>query len=295
MASYNEAVDLLSSDEENTPPNAQNDAGRGAFRTRVKRVDGHDVLCLDISDSEDDDDDVALAPQAAGRPFVAALDPILSTVSEPRNKEEDIAVVAPPVAPTAGTSETNGQDEDVAIIGATGPNALADFPHSRENCVTYPSAKDPARHCPHCYCYICDNPASSCPVWQTHCHATHGDPKWRKMREDVRKNGGAIEPAPTPAAPRIVAPTAGMNPPPGPRSVAGRPDLDEYSLRALLQTITTVHPVELSPPTGVFTTELRHYQKQSYAFMLEEERRIVAEKVVLGGWLCDEVGMVSHA
>ena len=57
--------------------------------------------------------------------------------------------------------------------------------------------------------------------------------------------------------------------------------------------MTTVHPVEMSPPAGVFVTELRHYQKQSLAFMLEEERSNVKTGKIRGGWLCDELGMVS--
>lgn len=66
----------------------------------------------------------------------------------------------------------------------------------------------------------------------------------------------------------------------------------QSSIRTLLQALTSVHPVEISPPAGVFTTELRHYQKQSLAFMCEEERRTVANGMTRGGWLCDEVGMV---
>ena len=87
--------------------------------------------------------------------------------------------------------------------------------------------------------------------------------------------------------------TTVTNPPrPPPLNMAGRPDLDEYSLRALLEAVTSVHPVEISPPSGVFTTELRHYQKQSVAFMLEQERRQVGAGKIRGGFLCDELGMV---
>lgn len=299
-----EVVDLVSSDDENKSPNVRKRRATASLAswekttTRVKNEGGHAVICLDMSDSEDDDDDSA-ATVAFPQPTVACLDPSLSTVSEPLSDEEDIAVVAPPAAPrmNQGKSDKSGEekqqeDEDVAIIGATGPNALADFPHSRENCVTNPHARDPASHCPNCYCYVCDILASSCPAWQTHCHATHGSSKWRKMREDVRKNGGALVPSPTPATQRT-ATTVTNPPPPPPLNVSGRPDLDEYSLRALLQAITAVHPVEISPPAGIFTTNLRHYQKQSLAFMREEERRNVANGKIRGGWLCDELGMVS--
>jgi len=58
-------------------------------------------------------------------------------------------------------------------------------------------------------------------------------------------------------------------------------------VRKLLEQMTTVHPVEMQPPVGSgFVTPLRHYQKQSLAFMVDTER--TASR---GGWLCDEVGM----
>jgi hypothetical protein len=47
----------------------------------------------------------------------------------------------------------------------------------------------------------------------------------------------------------------------------------------------------MQPPVGsVFVTPLRHYQKQSLAFMVDCER--TANR---GGWLCDEVGMGKTA
>jgi hypothetical protein len=58
--------------------------------------------------------------------------------------------------------------------------------------------------------------------------------------------------------------------------MTGRPELTDYSLQALLQAVTSVHSVEITPPPGIFTTQLRHYQKQSLAFMLGEEERTAA-------------------
>lgn len=77
--------------------------------------------------------------------------------------------------------------------------------------------------------------------------------------------------------------------------VSGRPDLAEYSLPALLQAITSVHPVEAVPPPTVFTTNLRHYQTQSLAFMLQVERNsdVSSVNTTRGGWFADELGMVS--
>ena len=274
--SNTEVIDLLSSDdEENTSPNPVKRRANplNAIKKRSKRENGREIVCIDFSDSDDDDDGLAIA--APGVPAVACLNPSQSTTFKP-NEDEEVTQVSNPNATNfmanTGKSEKSGEteDEDVAVVGATGPNALADFPHSRENCVTYPHAQNPARHCPNCYCYVCDTLASSCNVWQTHCHATYGQAKWRQMREQVKRNGGIIR-APV-AAPPVASPpprrapttlTRENRPPPPPLNVAGRPDLNDYSLRTLLQAVTSVHPVEVTPPAGVFTTQLRHYQKQS--------------------------------
>ena len=85
---------------------------------------------------------------------------------------------------------------------------------------------------------------------------------------------------------------------------ANRPDLPQYSITALLQKLTSVHPVEVTPPANSgFVTSLRHYQKQSLAFMLDIERSTGPSpfKKELdgvphrGGFLCDEVGMGKSA
>ena len=52
-----------------------------------------------------------------------------------------------------------------------------------------------------------------------------------------------------------------------------------------------MHPIEMQPPVGSgFVTPLRHYQKQSLAFMVDTENN--SER---GGWLADEVGMGKSA
>ena len=50
--------------------------------------------------------------------------------------------------------------------------------------------------------------------------------------------------------------------------------------------VEQVFPVESNAPAG-FTANLRPYQRQSLAFMVERERG--TERA--GGWLCDEMGM----
>lgn len=283
-------IDLIS-DEENITPNASKRTGY-AQKYKEKRVkmgeNAHTVICID----HDSDDDSA------------------SSTHPP----ETTASAAAPVDRPGNDDKIDTADEDVAIVGSTGPNALADFPHSRANCVTYPFARDPVVYCDNCYCYVCDVQVSKCNLWQEHCRANHDEARWRKLRQDYREYGG---PAPEAAAPCVptshvatqprvqgrtrwtltmrVEPTAAVAAAARPPSTMdSRPNLYEYSLAALLQAVTSVHPVEVSPPP-IFQTTLRHYQKQSLAFMLEVEQSQEKEGTTRGGWLADELGMGKAA
>mmetsp|Transcript_4648 Transcript_4648/g.10520 ORF Transcript_4648/g.10520 Transcript_4648/m.10520 type:complete len:946 (-) Transcript_4648:127-2964(-) len=202
-----------------------------------------------------------------------------------------------------------GEEEELTIVATRGHNALADFPHSRENCVTHSFKRgDKTIHCENCYCYVCDIPVSECKMWSSHCKASHGEPRWRTERERAKRQACELALAPTqesaPAAARPVAISRSFSPFASfsslSRSSSSTTSLvftnnaqrvAEFSVRKLLEKITTVHPVEMQPPVGSgFTTPLRHYQKQSLAFMVDTER---ASK--RGGWLCDEVGMGKSA
>ena len=201
------------------------------------------------------------------------------------------------------TQNDHEEEEELTIVATKGQNALMDFPHSRENCATHPFATsiNKAVHCSNCYCYVCDVLASECVVWLLHCNASHNDRKWRLERESAKRR---VRDGLPPVADRTQTATT------APRSLAAllaaysttspsrniairagpRPAAD-YSVRNLLQRLTIVHPVEMQPPVGsVFVTPLRHYQKQSLAFMVDCER--TANR---GGWLCDEVGMGKTA
>ena len=193
-------------------------------------------------------------------------------------------------------------EEELAVVATKGQNALADFPHSRANCVThlFAASSDKKVHCANCYCYVCDIPANECKEWATHCEASHDDPHWRRERERAKRL--AREPAPSNVArPATISRSSSSSfsftsssrssssaslssASTGIRSA-------QFSVRSLLEKVTTVHPVEMSPPAGSgFTTALRHYQKQSLAFMVDTERTKKR-----GGWLCDEVGMGKSA
>lgn len=77
------------------------------------------------------------------------------------------------------------------------------------------------------------------------------------------------------------------------------PDLEDYSQGALLRHLTRNYPKEIKPPSK-FASELRHYQKQSLAFMYDIECATTAniknsEGMIRGGWLSSEVGMGKTA
>ena len=79
-------------------------------------------------------------------------------------------------------------DDDVAVTASSDPSA--DFPHARHNCriagmsfipVQYmprvhhkapeASVRLNKKHCPNCFCYVCDVEASKCKEWELHCCA----------------------------------------------------------------------------------------------------------------------------
>lgn len=129
---------------------------------------------------------------------------------------------------------------------------------------------------------MCDGPAKDCKVWGNHCKATHSDPYWKRERERAKQ--ARIRAASQPAA----VPTTSSSYQSNRRNSSGnRSPSAEFSVSKLLKEVTTVYPVEMQPPIGSgFVTPLRHYQKQSLAFMVDTEK-----KFDRGGWLADEVGM----
>ena len=217
----------------------------------------------------------------------------------------DVVIQQPPAAfvPAVASlpSNNNGDDEEIAIVGSVGKNAPADFPHSREHCVSFPLNKpgiDPSKHCSNCYCYVCDMEASKCKTWTEHCRATHKDIRWRNERERTKRMGGANKVvAPAAAVARVQATVVSQQTVP---SYENRPAPREYSVRALLDQVTKVHPVEITPPP-VFVTPLRHYQRQCLAFMqnVEQSSNLLGNdncfNDIRGGWLASEVGMGKSA
>ena len=143
---------------------------------------------------------------------------------------------------------------------------------------------------------MCDSPAKDCKVWGSHCKATHNDPHWKRERERAKqarvRAASVAAAAPQPAAVSRSSSSSSSGRRRGKRlSSSNKSPSAEFSVSKLLKEITVVHPVEVQPPVGSgFVTPLRHYQKQSLAFMVDTEK-----KSNRGGWLADEVGMGKSA
>jgi hypothetical protein len=105
-------------------------------------------------------------------------------VNNNKLEDEECFIVEAPTQTLAVA--TSNRDEDVEIVGATGPNALEDFPHPRQDCVSFPVQKNSRLFCKKCYCYVCDSLASECPNWTFHCEAKAGVYFWEQKRKTER-------------------------------------------------------------------------------------------------------------
>ena len=147
---------------------------------------------------------------------------------------------------------------------------------------------------------------SECKIWGSHCKACHSDARWRAERERTKRaptqtaSASSVASARSTAISRSSSSSGSLSSSTLSRfsssstlstgsNAASRSA--EFSVRNLLGQVTAVHPVEMQPPAGRgFVTPLRHYQKQSLAFMVETERNHRR-----GGFLADEVGMGKSA
>lgn len=229
------------------------------------------------------------------------------TASPVRKRHRTRATPAPLPVPTRPLSLRPAS----AVVGRTGDNALADFPHARENCCVHKfdgaSVEAAKLCCANCYCYVCDVPTTQCPRWSSHCLATHTSSEWRRARENKHKNpsvAAAAEAAAGSWAAREAADAAAG----WMRRAYDEDVYERWSCDELLDGIQQVYPVETPEPAGLAPgIKLRPYQKQSLAFMLAIERGDDPEVFGnvggngdfggerRGGWLADEVGMGKTA
>ena len=162
------------------------------------------------------------------------------------------------------------------------------------------------------YSMVCDTPATHCPLWTTHCHAVFADPKWRQAREQTKRQQQQQQqqqqqpPSQVSATPRST-PHSRWMPAIRVKSWWESTSRRELPISQLLEAVTRVYPRESSPPSPPFVTNLRHYQKQSLAFMQDVENGNDSWEDVYfhdgeqmkvkmrGGWIASEVGMGKSA
>ena len=249
-----------------------------------------------------DEDDVSDCEQTAN---------VTATGKRPAYDEDgECCIIERPLPPAlrkpaAPEPSCSTADCDVLITGHTGANALSDFPHARNNCVAFKWADAPAKHCPQCFCYVCDAPVAKCSEWSEHCNATHDQPHWQALRRR-RAAEKLRNPAPAPvAASSSSASSSSASSSSASSSSAPVPAPSGWTCERLVNSLVQVYPVEATTPQGlVSTVTLKPYQKQSLQFMLEIEKTTDPKFVGSlqlrpgstaterrGGWLCDEVGM----
>lgn len=246
-------------------------------------------------------------------------------------------------------SDDEDADDDLQVVGVKGQFALRDFPHTREHCVAKKATFGTEDHCSNCFCMVCDCLVKDCKVWKSHCKATFSDPKWRAARQRA-KNAGAASTCGGGAAGSngdtggdfdnnsggstlyhlgdacndAFGPTHRKNYNRSHHYDSSHLDDVPFNCSALLKSVQQVYPEEAEKPAGLVVSALRHYQKQSVAFMLANEKAATVvgqaadgrigttaerfpklsyagdrqEKIntadgneIRGGWLCDEVGM----
>jgi superfamily II DNA or RNA helicase len=282
-------VDLCSSDEDASPKKKQATATDSSQTLNSAAAIKRKSSCLEEKSNteEDEDDDDCIIVEAPTQPIVATT-----------------------------TKTDHNDDAELEIVGTTGPNALEDYPHARQDCVLYPLRNNFAiNFCNNCYCYVCDVKASACLAWNAHCFAKKGDFIWERRRKEARRlrrqEVGKVATLTVPPATPLVIPTALntlrvsinmweqdiqdtqatiVNEEIAQPTEIGADDPSQASIKSLLQKVTNNYSQEAEPPRSKFTTTLRSYQKQSLAFMKNLE-----ERGMRGGWLSSDVGMGKSA
>lgn len=234
----------------------------------------------------------------------------------------DRAQTRRPAASSSGAALDD--DDEVQFEGRTGDLALSDFPHGRENCLVHPWTPGHEQDaCPNCFCYVCDDNASKCSEWSSHCKATHTSAHWRAQRQVYKIHRGKPPPAATgggasssssaaanTALGFLPAQSSAQSSPAIPRRRLAEDERARWSADQFLKALEQVYPVEAPEPRGFASgIQLRPYQRQSLAFMLalEASREFslsgmrhgagmrADHRRVRGGWLADEMGMGKTA
>lgn len=78
-------------------------------------------------------------------------EPSVNTVDEFCTSDVEVVSEGPQIC--HAVASVPGDGKEVEFVGATGKNALTDFPHARACYLIHPSQADPVKHCENCFCY----------------------------------------------------------------------------------------------------------------------------------------------
>ena len=128
------------------------------------------------------------------------------------------------------------------------------------------------------YCYVCDDRASSCPSWASHCKATHEDRSWVVARAQWKLAGGKNLPvASARAGPSSAAKDDSDSDDDDANPAVQHSSDERWSCSKILKAVEQIFPIESTEPEGFAPgLTLRPYQKQSLgecteAFALEAD------------------------
>ncbi|XP_042432433.1 uncharacterized protein LOC122018989 [Zingiber officinale] len=180
-------VDISSDEEE--------DYGRG--RTDRRSFDWVDEL-LDraVGRRVEESDDVVVVDEfslPAAKKRRLNPEPLGLSKRDDEDDDECLVLEADPDKPAVAAEDKNlggdEEDDDLLVVAEKGQVACRDYPHSRDQCATYPFASSSHReYCHLCHCYVCDSPAP-CSYWgngnfdRDHCHASDKEERWKSLRK----------------------------------------------------------------------------------------------------------------
>ncbi|CAL5432539.1 unnamed protein product [Camellia sinensis] len=156
-------------------------------------------------DDADDSDEVVVVSEVVANHKQRSSKSSSVAAAKPKDLDDDCVVLeGDPDKPVAIEIENNteGDSDDLSIVGEKGQIACRDYPHARHLCAKFPFTSSlHERHCPQCHCYVCDSLAP-CVNWGNgtsridHCHATDKDEFWKFQRQSFKQGNKAPLPVP---------------------------------------------------------------------------------------------------
>jgi hypothetical protein len=152
-----------------------------------------------------DDEVIELMPEGVQEDDGAAASAAVASANGASASSSSSASAAP--AATGANASVDDDELDADGFAVVGGNVqmASQYPHQRYSCTVCPYRVAPPpsqikkfqetptqfqerckinlKHCPQCYCYVCDANVTECSDWKDHCHATHKESKWKADKE----------------------------------------------------------------------------------------------------------------